>query len=153
MPPPARLAAFYFAFFLYAGVMLAYLPAYLAARGLPAAEIAAVLALPQLVRIFAPAFWGWVADHTGAQRGIVILGCAANAACFALVPLAPAALGTAALVAAASLVSAAALLSRTVPGGRRGRSPPVGPGSWPVRAWRSRFRRLPRSRGSFLPIP
>ena len=109
MPASARLATFYFAFFLYAGVMLAYLPAYLASRGLGAAEIAAVLALPQLVRIFAPAFWGWIADRTGAQRGIVILGCAANAACFALVPLAPAAAGIAALVAGASLVSAAAL--------------------------------------------
>jgi PPP family 3-phenylpropionic acid transporter len=109
MPAPFRLASFYFAFFLYAGLMLAYLPAYLAARGLGAAEIAVVLALPQVVRIFAPAMWGWVADHTGAQRGIVILGCAANAACFALVPLAPGVVGIAALVAAASLVSAAAL--------------------------------------------
>lgn len=109
MPATVRLAAFYFAFFLYAGLMLAYLPAYLAGRGLGAAEIAGVLALPQLVRIFAPALWGWVADRTGAQRAIVICGCAANAACFALVPLAPGAAGIALLVGGASLVSAAAL--------------------------------------------
>lgn len=109
MPAPLRLAAFYFAFFLYAGLSVAYLPAYLAARELTAAEIAVVLALPQVVRIFAPALWGWIGDRTGAQRGIVILGCAANAACFALVPFARGVAGVAALVAAASLVSAAAL--------------------------------------------
>ncbi len=108
-PPGLRLGAFYFAFFLYAGVMLAYLPAYLAERGLDAAEIAGVLALPQTVRIVAPALWGWVADRTGAQRTIVIAGCAANAACFLLVPIAPGALAIALLVGAASLVSAAAL--------------------------------------------
>ena len=108
-PPALRLAAFYFAFFLYAGVMLAYLPAYLAGRGLDAAQIAGVLALPQAVRIFAPALWGWVADRTGAQRTIVIFGCAANVACFLLVPIAPGALAIALLVGGASLVSAAAL--------------------------------------------
>jgi PPP family 3-phenylpropionic acid transporter len=107
--PSLRLAAFYFAFFLYAGILLAYLPAYLAARQLSAAQIAAVLALPQVVRIFAPALWGWVADRTGAQRTIVVVGCAANAACFLLVPIAPGALAIALLVGGASLVSAAAL--------------------------------------------
>lgn len=109
MPASFRLATFYFAFFLYAGLMLAYLPTYLAARGLHAAQIAWVLALPQVVRVVAPALWGWVADRTGAQRTIVIGGCAANAACFLLVPLAPGVAGVAALVAGASLVSAAAL--------------------------------------------
>ncbi|HYX64295.1 MAG TPA: MFS transporter [Burkholderiales bacterium] len=135
MPPPLRLAAFYFAFFLYSGVALAYFPAYLAARGLSAAEIAAVLALPQLVRIFAPAFWGWVADRSGGQRGIVILGCAANAACFALVPLAPGVRGIAALVAAASLLSAAALplVEAITLGALAGQSGRYGP----IRVWGS----------------
>lgn len=135
MPPPIRLAAFYFAFFLYSGVALAYFPAYLAARGLPAAEIAVVLALPQLVRIFAPAFWGWVADRTGGQRGIVILGCAANAACFALLPFAPGVLGIAALVAAASLLSAAALplVEAITLGALAGQSGRYGP----IRVWGS----------------
>ena len=135
MPPPIRLAAFYFAFFLYSGVTLAYFPAYLAARGLPPAEIAAVLALPQLVRIFAPAFWGWVADRSGGQRGIVILGCAANAACFALLPFAPGGFGIAALVAAASLLSAAALplVEAITLGALAGQSGRYGP----IRVWGS----------------
>jgi PPP family 3-phenylpropionic acid transporter len=89
--------------------MLAYLPSYLAARGLSAAEIAAVLAFPQIVRIFAPALWGWVADRMAAQRTIVVLGCAANALCFVFVPHAASVAAIAALVAGASLISAAAL--------------------------------------------
>jgi PPP family 3-phenylpropionic acid transporter len=109
MTAPLRLAAFYFAFFLYAGVMLAYLPGYLAARGLGAGEISVVLALPQVVRIFAPAIWGWIADRTGAQRMIVVFGCGANAACFLLMPAASGAAGMALLIGGASLVSAAAL--------------------------------------------
>jgi PPP family 3-phenylpropionic acid transporter len=109
MPAPLRLTAFYFAFFLYVGLTLAYLPAYLAARGLGAAEISVVLALPQVVRIFAPALWGWIADRTGAQRLIVVVGCAANTACFLLVPAASGVAGIALLIGGASLVSAAAL--------------------------------------------
>jgi len=64
-----RLSAFYFLFFAHAGVYVAYFPLYLAARGFGAAEIAWVLALPAIARIFAPAFWGLVADRTGAHYG------------------------------------------------------------------------------------
>ena len=106
---PLRLAAFYFAFFVYAGLMVAYFPPYLAARGLSAVQISWVLALPQIVRVFAPALWGSIADRSGALRGIVCLGCAANALCFALVPFAPRFAAIAVLVTAASLASAAAL--------------------------------------------
>ena len=104
-----RLAAFYFAFFLYAGLMLAFLPTYLAGRGLSSPEIGGVLALPQVVRIFAPALWGWVADRTGAQRAIVIFGCLANAACFLVLPSVPGVPALALLIGGASVVSAAAL--------------------------------------------
>lgn len=104
-----RLSAFYFAHFAYAGVVLAYFPLYLAWRGLPPAEIAAVVALPQLARIFAPALWGWLADRSGARRGIVALSCAASAAGFAALPWAATPAAIALLVGAMALVSAAAL--------------------------------------------
>jgi MFS transporter, PPP family, 3-phenylpropionic acid transporter len=81
-----RLAAFYFLFFAFGGVYVAYFPLYLASRGLSAAQIAAVLALAPLARTFAPAAWGWLADRTGAHRAIVAMSCAANAAGFALLP-------------------------------------------------------------------
>jgi PPP family 3-phenylpropionic acid transporter len=104
-----RLGAFYFAFFAYSGAYVAWFPLYLAGRGLGAAEIAWVLAAPPLVRVFAPAAWGWLADRTGAQRGIVAFACAANAAGFAALPLVEGFLPVVALMAATSVLSAAAL--------------------------------------------
>jgi PPP family 3-phenylpropionic acid transporter len=109
LPVSFRLAFFYFAFFLYAGAYVAYFPPYLAARGLGPGEIAWVLALPHFARIFAPTAWGWLADRAGAHRGIVVFSCAANAACFALLPWAGGFAAIAALIAVTSLLSAAAL--------------------------------------------
>lgn len=109
MPLSFRLAWFYFAFFVYAGAYVAYFPPYLAARGLGPAEIAWVLALPHLARVFAPAAWGWVADRSGAHRGIVVFACAANVACFALLPYASGLAAIAWLIALTSLLSPAAL--------------------------------------------
>lgn len=106
---PARLGAFYFAFFAFSAAYVAYFPAYLASRGLMAAEIALVLALPQLGRIVAPAAWGWLADRTGAHRGIVVLSCGAMTACFALLPHATGLLSMALLVGITGLFSAGAL--------------------------------------------
>ncbi len=67
-----RLAAYYFAFFAFAGAMMPYFALYLESIGLAAAQIAFVLAMPQLARIVAPAFWGWVADRTHRHRAIVV---------------------------------------------------------------------------------
>jgi len=104
-----RLAAFYFAFFVYVGLFAAYFPPYLAARGLDVAEIAWVLALPQLARVFAPAFWGWLADRSQRARAIIAFSCAANTVAFALVPVVSGFAPLAALVGLASLLSAGAL--------------------------------------------
>ena len=104
-----RLASFYFAYFAYAGVVLAFFPLYLAARGLQAGEIAFIVALPYIARVFAPAAWGWLADATGASRGIVIFSCAAAAAGFAVIPQASGVAAIAILVAAWALLSASAV--------------------------------------------
>lgn len=109
MPLSVRLSAFYFAHFAHGGIFIAYFPLYLAWRGLGAVEIAWVLALPQLARIVAPAAWGWLADRTGAQRAIVVFGCAAAVAGFAVLPFASGLAAIAWLVAATSLLSAGAL--------------------------------------------
>ena len=109
MPLAFRLASFYFVFFLYAGVLVAYFPAYLAWRGLSPGEIAWILALPQVARVFAPALWGTLADLTGAQRGIVAFACAVNAASFALVPLVEGFGPLAWLIGIAAVLSAGAL--------------------------------------------
>jgi PPP family 3-phenylpropionic acid transporter len=101
-----RLSAFYFTFFAYGGAYVAYFPLYLANRGLGAVEIAWVLALPPIARIFAPAAWGWLADASGAHRAIVVFSCAVSAAAFAFLPFTP---HIALLIALMSVLSAGAL--------------------------------------------
>jgi PPP family 3-phenylpropionic acid transporter len=81
-----RLSAFYFMFFVYGGAYVAYFPLYLADRGLSAAELGWVLALPPLARAFAPAAWGWIADRYAAHRAVVVFSCAVTAAAFAVLP-------------------------------------------------------------------
>src|SRR5260221_6375360 len=109
LPLAPRLAAFYFAYFAYAGVGLAFRPLYFSSRGLSPGEIAFLAALPYIARTFAPAAWGWLADATGARRGIVIFSCAASAAAFAFIPQAEGAAGIAWTIGAMSLLSAAAV--------------------------------------------
>src|ERR1700694_1655627 len=109
MPLPFRLASFYFAHFAYGGAFVAYLPLYLAWRGLQPGEIAWVLALPQLARTFAPAAWGWIADRSGAQRGIVAFSCAAMGAGFALLPYVQGVVSITWVIGLVSLLSAGAL--------------------------------------------
>jgi PPP family 3-phenylpropionic acid transporter len=52
-PFPVRLATVYATFFLFNGIQMPYLPAWLAGRGLDAREIGIVLAVPMLARILA----------------------------------------------------------------------------------------------------
>jgi MFS transporter, PPP family, 3-phenylpropionic acid transporter len=49
-------------YFAVVGVLSPYLGLYMDAIGLNANQIALLLALPQITRIFAPPFWGWLAD-------------------------------------------------------------------------------------------
>ena len=109
MPAALRLALFYLAYFAYVGAFTPYFPLYLSARGLTPAELATVLARPQLARIFAPTFWGWLADRHDARRAVVVVSCAALAAGFAAIPYVPGFVGITALVAATSVLSAGGL--------------------------------------------
>jgi MFS transporter, PPP family, 3-phenylpropionic acid transporter len=132
MPLSFRLAAFYFAFFAHAGAYVAYFPLYLSWRGLGAIEIAWVLALPPLARIFAPAAWGWLADASGAHRAIVAFACAATAVAFAVLPFVE---RIALLIAALSVLSAGALplVEAITMGSLAGRHGAYGP----IRVWGS----------------
>ncbi len=78
-----RLGAYYFVYFTYVGAFVPYFSLWLSAQGYGPAQIALVLAMPQVARIFAPTLWGWLADHTGRQREIVILSAFTVAAGFA----------------------------------------------------------------------
>jgi len=107
--PARRLAAYYFAYFAYAGVMVPYFALYLVAIGCSATEIALVLAMPQVARIFAPALWGWIADRTGARREIVIFGGAALVAGYASLFVVRDTTGIALVMLVMSVLSAGAL--------------------------------------------
>jgi PPP family 3-phenylpropionic acid transporter len=72
MSVPARLGAYYFSYFTYAGVLMPYFALWLAAQSFSAGDIALILAMPAVARIFAPAAWGWIADRSGWRRGIVV---------------------------------------------------------------------------------
>ncbi|HYL88550.1 MAG TPA: MFS transporter, partial [Burkholderiales bacterium] len=109
MPVSYRLGAFYFLFFAGAGLWVAYLPPYFAARGLGAAEIAWVLALPQLARIVAPTVWATIADRFAAQRAIVVLSCGAGIVCYSLFPVVSGFAGFAWVMGLTSLLGTAAL--------------------------------------------
>jgi len=109
MPPSVRLSAYFCAYFLYAGALVPYFALYLAARGFGAGEIAVVLAMPQLARVIAPAFWGWLADRCGAARGIVVFSAAAVLAGFALLQVTEGYAAAVVIMLVMSLLSAGAL--------------------------------------------
>jgi MFS transporter, PPP family, 3-phenylpropionic acid transporter len=109
MPLSVRLAGFYCAHFIHGGLFMAYFPLWLAWRGFGAVEIAWVLALPQIMRTFAPAGWGVLADRTGALRGLVAVSCAGFALGYAALPFAESFAAVAFIVGSSSLLSAAAL--------------------------------------------
>jgi PPP family 3-phenylpropionic acid transporter len=77
--PAARHALLYAAQFFAFGVILPFLPAVLAARGLDPAEVAAVLAAGSAVRLFAGPLGGRLADALSAPRAVLGLTAAAAA--------------------------------------------------------------------------
>jgi PPP family 3-phenylpropionic acid transporter len=109
MPLAFRLAAYYCAHFVHAGLFMAYFPLWLAWRGFDVVEIAWVLALPQIMRTFAPAGWGVLADRTGALRALVALSCAGFALGFAALPFVKSFAAVTIVIGISSLISAGAL--------------------------------------------
>jgi PPP family 3-phenylpropionic acid transporter len=135
VPLSLRLAAFYCAHFIHVGLFTAYFPLYLAARGFGAVEMAWVLALPQIMRTFAPAAWGVLADRSHALRALVALSWAGAAVGFAALPFAEGLAAVALAIGIASLFSAGALpLVEAITLGALAREP----GRYgPIRLWGS----------------
>lgn len=72
--PYWRLAGVYFFYFAYIGAFAPYFSLYLDAVGVTAAGIGVIMALPQLVRIFAPHLWGWLADRSRRRLRVARIG-------------------------------------------------------------------------------
>jgi PPP family 3-phenylpropionic acid transporter len=80
-----RLALFYGAFFVYLGLSMPFIPAWLAARGLDARQIGVVLAAPMVVRVIAVPLATRIADRFGMLRRALIAASCASVIGFALV--------------------------------------------------------------------
>ena len=64
-------ALFFFAYYGYVGIFSPYASLFFEERGLSAAQIGVLMSLLQVMRIFGPNVWGWVADHRS-QRVAVL---------------------------------------------------------------------------------
>ena len=59
-----RLSRFYFFYYFFVGIFTPYWGLYLQSKSFTAIQIGILLSFFQISRIFAPNFWGWLADHT-----------------------------------------------------------------------------------------
>jgi len=130
-----HVSLFYGAFFLYTGLSLPFMPAWLAAKGLDARAIGIVLAAPMVARIVVVPLSTRLADRLGMLRRALAAAALASVACFALVGLLS---GFVAIFLGYAL--AATVLAPVLPlgdayalRGLRGRMPRYGP----VRLWGS----------------
>jgi PPP family 3-phenylpropionic acid transporter len=80
-----RVSLFYGAFFLYAGLSLPFMPAWLAAKGLDAREIGIVLAAPLVARVVAVPLSTRLADRFGMLQRALVAAALASVAGFVLV--------------------------------------------------------------------
>jgi PPP family 3-phenylpropionic acid transporter len=59
-----NLSRFYFVYYFFVGAFVPYWGLYLKSESFSPADIGILMSLFQISRIFAPNFWGWLADHT-----------------------------------------------------------------------------------------
>ena len=62
---------FFFSYYGFIGIFTPYASLFFAHKGLSAPEIGILMSLMQVLRIFGPNLWGWVADHTGQRVGVL----------------------------------------------------------------------------------
>ncbi|MEE9331093.1 MAG: MFS transporter [Methylophilaceae bacterium] len=67
----SNLSRFYFIYYFFVGAFVPYWGLYLQSEKFSPADIGILMSLFQISRIFAPNFWGWLADHT-AKRTVWI---------------------------------------------------------------------------------
>jgi PPP family 3-phenylpropionic acid transporter len=64
-------ASFLFFYYAHAGTFATYATLFYADKGMTVAQIGVLMSLIQVLRIFGPNLWGWVADHT--ERRVIVL--------------------------------------------------------------------------------
>lgn len=82
MPTHRRLAAWYFFYFAFIGAFAPYFTLYLQSLGFSAADIGMLMAAGPVMRLLAPAFWGWLSDRSGRRVPIIVFSAALTSAAF-----------------------------------------------------------------------
>lgn len=85
-PPQFRVAALLFTYFATVGGMSPFLSLYLADQGHSIERIGVLMAVPQIMRIFAPPFWGWMLDRSGRSALLLRISAIANLLLLAVMP-------------------------------------------------------------------
>jgi PPP family 3-phenylpropionic acid transporter len=70
-PQSTNFALFFFAYYGYVGVFSPYASLYFADKQISATQIGILMSMMQVMRIFGPNLWGWVADYT--RRRVLVL--------------------------------------------------------------------------------
>jgi PPP family 3-phenylpropionic acid transporter len=74
-----RIAGFYFFYYAFVGMFSPYWSLYLKSIGFDAIAIGLLMSIQPVMRMFAPALWGWLADHTGRSREVVVAAASLSA--------------------------------------------------------------------------
>ncbi len=74
-----RIAGFYFFYYAFVGMFSPYWSLYLQSLQFDAIDIAILMSLQPLMRMVAPNVWGWLADHTGKRREVVVMAASLSA--------------------------------------------------------------------------
>ncbi len=77
-----RIAGFYFFYFAYVGMFSPYWSLYLQSIHFDAVQIGILMSVQPVMRMLAPALWGWLADHSGQRQLVVQLAALGSALCY-----------------------------------------------------------------------
>jgi PPP family 3-phenylpropionic acid transporter len=74
-----RIAGFYFFYYAFVGMFSPYWSLYLKSIHFDAIEIGILMSIQPVMRMVAPSIWGWLADHTGRSREVVVAAASLSA--------------------------------------------------------------------------
>lgn len=77
-----RIAGFYFFYFAFVGMFSPYWSLYLKSIAFNAVQIGVLMSVQPVMRMLAPALWGWLADRLGNRRRVVKIAALGSALCY-----------------------------------------------------------------------
>jgi MFS transporter, PPP family, 3-phenylpropionic acid transporter len=77
-----RIAGFYFFYFAFVGTYSPYWGLYLKSIHLTAIEIGVLMSVQPVMRMLAPALWGWLAEHSGNRLRVIQAAAAISVLCY-----------------------------------------------------------------------